>query len=156
MKPLNKFLMAFMSIAVIFGGYAMLQTSHNPTEADAESVQTSNKSKVDADVDELGDVDDVDDSDVDDIEESTEADDETPMAPQPGTISEVQAVSIAEATYKGDGKKTQVELEMENGILVYAIEFTEKDGNEVDVKINAKTGAVVLVESDKTDTEDDD
>jgi hypothetical protein len=39
---------------------------------------------------------------------------------------------------------------------VYGFEFTESDGNEVDVKINAQTGAVVTIEDDKTDSEVDD
>lgn len=45
---------------------------------------------------------------------------------------------------------------MEGDVLVYVVEFTESDGNEVDVKLNAKTGAVVLIESDKDEIEDDD
>ncbi len=71
-------------------------------------------------------------------------------------ISESKALSIAENAYTGDGAFTDIELEMEDGILVYAVEYTEGDGNEVDVKINAKTGTVVLVESDRDEAIDDD
>lgn len=71
------------------------------------------------------------------------------------SISEADAKEIALKTYKGDGAITNIKLEMEDKVLVYGVEFTEKDGNEVDVKINAKTGAVVKVESDKDEEEKD-
>lgn len=71
-------------------------------------------------------------------------------------ISESTALKIADKTYTGTGKFTDIELEMEDNVLVFAIEYTEHDGNEVDVKIDAKTGKVVLVESDKDELVDDD
>jgi len=71
-------------------------------------------------------------------------------------ISESKALGIAEKAYTGNGTFTDIELEMEKGVLVYAVEYTEKDGNEVDVKLNAKTGAVVVIESDATEPFDDD
>ena len=72
------------------------------------------------------------------------------------SITESTALGIANKAYTGNGVFTDIELEMENNVLVFAIEYTEKDGNEVDVKVNAKTGAVVLVESDANETVDDD
>ena len=72
------------------------------------------------------------------------------------SITESKALAIAEKTYTGKGRFTDIELEMEKGVLVYAVEYTEKDGNEVDVKINAKTGALVVMESDKDEPTDDD
>lgn len=71
-------------------------------------------------------------------------------------ISESKALSIADTAYTGDGAFTDIELEMEGGVLVYAVEYTESDGNEVDVKVNAETGTVVLVESDRDEAVDDD
>ncbi len=71
-------------------------------------------------------------------------------------ISESKALSVAEKAYTGTGVFTDIELEMEKGVLVYAVEYTEKDGNEVDVKVNAKTGAVVTIQSDKDEPQDDD
>ena len=71
-------------------------------------------------------------------------------------ISESAALTIAEDAYTGNGRFTDIELEMEGGVLVYAVEYTESDGNEVDVKINAKNGAIVLIESDKDEPVDDD
>ena len=83
------------------------------------------------------------------------ADDDAPIVGTP-SITESAALSIANKAYTGTGAFTDIELEMEKGVLVFAVEYTEKDGNEVDVKINAKTGVVVLVESDKDEAVDDD
>ena len=71
-------------------------------------------------------------------------------------ISESAALAVADKAYTGDGKFTDIELEMEKGVLVFAVEYTENDGNEVDVKVNAKTGAVMVVESDRDEPIDDD
>jgi len=94
-------------------------------------------------------------ADVNEIENEEKDVADEPIVGSP-TISESKAIEIADKAYTGNGKITQTELEMENGVLVYAIEFTESDGNEVDVKINAKTGSVVKIESDKTEVEDED
>jgi hypothetical protein len=72
------------------------------------------------------------------------------------SITEATAFETAGNAYTGTGTFTDIELEMEGDVLVYAVEFTESDGNEVDVKINAKTGAVLLIESDKDESVDDD
>lgn len=80
---------------------------------------------------------------------------ETPIVGIP-SITESEALKVANQTYKGSGVFTDIELEMEGTTLVFAVEYTEKDGNEVDVKVSAKTGTVVLVESDKDEAVDDD
>ena len=72
------------------------------------------------------------------------------------SISESKALAVADKAYTGAGTFTDIELEMEKGVLVYTVEYTESDGNEVDVKINAKSGALVLMESDKDEPTDDD
>ena len=82
-------------------------------------------------------------------------DDDAPIVGK-AKITESKALAIAQKTYTGKGKFTDIELEMEKGILVYGVEYTESDGNEVDVKVDAKTGAVVVVESDKDEPIDDD
>ena len=82
-------------------------------------------------------------------------DDDAPIVGK-AKITESKALAIAQKAYTGKGKFTDIELEMEKGILVYGVEYTESDGNEVDVKVNAKTGAVVVVESDKDEPIDDD
>lgn len=89
------------------------------------------------------------------MDDDTETNDVQPILPS-GGISAAQAQVIAEKAYTGNGSVTKTELEDEDGVVVYGFEFTESDGNEVDVKINAQTGAVVTIEDDKTDSEVDD
>ena len=73
------------------------------------------------------------------------------------TITEEQAISIAKnaVSTSSAGKMTDVELEKEQGILVYAVEFT-KNGIETDVKIDAKTGKIVKIESDLDEEDEED
>lgn len=71
-------------------------------------------------------------------------------------ISQSEAREIAEDYYEGGGKITEVVLENEDGDLVYEVEFTESDGNEVDIVIDAYSGNVVGIEDDKTEDEDED
>lgn len=85
---------------------------------------------------------------------ATDIDDE-PTAGTP-KIKESTALGIANKAYTGTGTFSDIELETEDGVLVFAIEYTEKDGNEVDIKVDAKTGKVVLIESDKDEAVDDD
>ena len=72
-------------------------------------------------------------------------------------ITKDNAVKIALASVDINvvGEMTDVELENEDGIVVYAVEFT-KDSVETDVKIDAATGKIVSSESDLTETEEDD
>lgn len=86
---------------------------------------------------------------------AAESDDDEPIV---GTadISESEALRIADEAYTGAGSRTDIELEMEDGVLVYEVEYTESDGNQVDVKLNADTGEVVSIESDETEDPNDD
>jgi uncharacterized membrane protein YkoI len=72
-------------------------------------------------------------------------------------ISKADAMAIAIDLVDASkvGEMTEVELEMENGIVVYGVEFT-KDGLETDVKIDAATGKIVSMEDDLTDGWEDD
>ncbi len=65
-------------------------------------------------------------------------------------ITAEQAKSIALKAVNTDhvGPVTSIELEKEQGVTVFTVEFT-KDGIETDVKINAENGQVVLIQSDK-------
>ncbi len=107
--------------------------------------------KVESDLDDGSDDigDDEDDSEDDDADEET-------VERTTGMISEQEAIDIAKAQVNMAvvGQMTDVELENEDGTTVYAVEFT-KNGIETDVKLNAKTGVVIEVESDE-DEEDDD
>lgn len=65
-------------------------------------------------------------------------------------VTAEQAKTIAQKSVNLEevGAITDVDLENENGIFVYSVQFT-KDDIETDVKINAETGKVVKIESDK-------
>lgn len=67
------------------------------------------------------------------------------------TVTESQAVYTAQSAYQGQGTMTDIELEDEDGTIVYGIEFTEANGKEVDVKVDAKTGEVVKIEDDSNE-----
>jgi uncharacterized membrane protein YkoI len=67
------------------------------------------------------------------------------------TPEEAKVIAIETVDLEEVGPITSIQLEDEEGILVYAVEFT-KDGIETDVKINAETGEVVKIESDLTET----
>ncbi|MBS4177841.1 PepSY domain-containing protein [Lederbergia citrea] len=69
-------------------------------------------------------------------------------------ITKEESISIAQGKIKG--KATDVELEDENGVVVYGIEITDQQGQRHDVKIDAKTGKVLKVENGDDETNDDD
>ena len=93
---------------------------------------------------------DTDDNDDDEKQESA-------ALQEQAKITKDDAVKIALASVDMNivGEMTDVELENEDGIVVYAVEFT-KDSVETDVKIDAATGKIVSSESDLTETEEDD
>ena len=70
------------------------------------------------------------------------------------TPEEAKTIALETVNTEEVGDITDVELEDEDGILVYAVEFT-KDGIETDVKIDAETGEVVKMESDLNETEEE-
>lgn len=69
-------------------------------------------------------------------------------------ISEAEAQTIARKAYTGSGTLNESQLEDENGRIVYGVEFKEANGNEVDVKVDAKTGEVVKTEQGGEDYHD--
>ena len=100
---------------------------------------------------------DITETDQDENEEEDEDDEELSAEEVSGDkITEEQAIEIAKTQVDMYivGDITDVELEKENSIVVYAVEFT-KNNVETDVKIDAKTGKVVKVESDLDEEEED-
>lgn len=89
---------------------------------------------------------------VDDVHEAEESKQLAPLA----QITQEQAIAIALAAVNTDkvGKMTDVQLENEDGNVVYAVEFT-KNGIETDVKIDAGNGKVLLIEDDTTESDQD-
>ena len=73
----------------------------------------------------------------------------TPKAPG---LDEASAVERALAEVPGTVKET--ELDREDGKLIYEIEILTADGLEMEVEIDAETGAVLEVEADGADHDD--
>lgn len=64
-------------------------------------------------------------------------------------ISEEQAVEIALTEVAGEIQ--EVELEKEDGKMIYEIEILNADGQEFEIEIAADTGEVLEVEADEDD-----
>lgn len=64
-----------------------------------------------------------------------------------------QAVDAAQKS--SGGKVLKVELEDENGFLVYGVETVNTDGHIMDIKVDAGSGSILLAERDLPDSEDD-
>ncbi|MBO6758996.1 MAG: PepSY domain-containing protein [Roseibium sp.] len=74
-------------------------------------------------------------------------------ADAPAALSVTQAIEIALAEVPGAVQET--ELEREDGRQVYEIEILTADGVEMEVEIDANTGAVLEIEADDGDDDDD-
>jgi len=81
------------------------------------------------------------------IERQTEAD-----YPAMAKVSMDEAVQNALAAVAGQVLK--VELEDENGFLVYGVEITAADKTIVDVKVDAGSGSVLAMDKDQADRAD--
>ncbi len=67
-------------------------------------------------------------------------------------LSEEQAIEIALLEVAGDVQ--EVELEKEDGMMVYEVEILNADGQEFEVEIAADTGVVLEVEAEDEDDDD--
>ncbi|MGB0845451.1 MAG: PepSY domain-containing protein [Thiolinea sp.] len=79
---------------------------------------------------------------------------ETAAAQQNAAITIEQAIATAEQTT--GGKSGDAEFELEDGASVYEVEVTLADGSEVEVTIDAQSGAVLSQETEEADDKDDD
>jgi hypothetical protein len=68
-------------------------------------------------------------------------------------ITQDQATNTVLQKYP-DGSVKEVELEDENGTVVYGVHVVTKDGKSYDVKVDAKTGKITKAEDDSTDEKD--
>jgi uncharacterized membrane protein YkoI len=91
-----------------------------------------------------------DDSEVSEAEESAQL---APLAKI--TAEQAKTIAISAVDTKIVGEVTDVQLENENGNVIYAVEFT-KDNIETDVKIDAGNGKVLLVENDNNEADVED
>ena len=86
------------------------------------------------------------------ISEAQESAQLTPLAKI--TIEEAKEIAINAVDLELVGELTDVEIENENGNVVYAVEFT-KNNIETDVKIDAGNGKVLKIESDNDEADKD-
>ena len=75
----------------------------------------------------------------------------TTAAQQNSAVSMEQAIEIAEQVT--GGKKADAEFELENGQAIYEVEITMTNGSEVEVTIDAQSGAIL---SQETENDNDD
>ncbi len=68
-------------------------------------------------------------------------------------LTEEQAIEIA--LLEIDGDVQEVELEKEHGKMVFEIEILDADGREFEIEIAADTGAILEIEMEDDDDEDD-
>ena len=71
---------------------------------------------------------------------------------KPPVSAKEQAIEIALLEVAGEVQ--DVELEKEDGMMVYEIEILDANGQEVEVEIAADTGAVIEVETEDDDDDD--
>ena len=117
--------------------YGFEVVSTDGTQQDVKvDAQTGKIVKVEADDEENGKEND---------EEENGTQTQAELAKQ-AKITEEQATKIA--LEKVPGTVNEVELEDENGTIVYGIEVVSTDGTQQDVKVDAQTGKIVKVEAD--------
>ena len=78
------------------------------------------------------------------IKEVNDNQDQVTLAKQ-AKITEAESKTIA--LKQVPGTVTDVELEDEDGTVVYGVEVQAKDGSKQDVKVNAQTGKIVKVDN---------
>jgi uncharacterized membrane protein YkoI len=64
-------------------------------------------------------------------------------------LSEAQAIEIALLEVAGDVQ--EVELERDDGMMVYEVEIVDAEGQEYEIEIAADTGEVIEVEAEDDD-----
>ena len=117
--------------------YGIEVVSTDGTQQDVKvDAQTGKIVKVEADDEENGKEND---------EEENDTQTQAELAKQ-AKITEEEATKTA--LEKVPGTVNQVELEDENGTIVYGIEVVSTDGTQQDVKVDAQTGKIVKVEAD--------
>lgn len=128
---------AAIGVALGAGGIASAVGSSTPSSAEADGAQEpAYTSSVT----------------VADTEDGSEADESTALASSATiTADEARAAALAAVP----GTVDEVELENENGNVVYGVEVTDASGTSYDVKVDAGNGAVLAQQADDEDGEGD-
>lgn len=158
-KKVYAVLIGILAVAVAAGGAFVIsaQSDKNSNNQD-DKVKYSSSVQIPDDPNEKEDADDEEDNDADekgeadnpDVEDQAETAESARLQPL-AKITAEQAKSAALAKFPGTVKK--VELEKEDGNVVYGIEIKTADGDR-DVKVDAGNGQILHIEKD--DGEDDD
>ena len=69
-------------------------------------------------------------------------------------LSIEQAIEIA--LLEVPGEIQEIELEREDGEMIYEVEILDAEGQEFEIEIAADTGEIIEVEAESDDEEDDD
>ncbi|WP_087972067.1 PepSY domain-containing protein [Oceanobacillus rekensis] len=85
---------------------------------------------------------------------SADSDDHKPKQQQENNVT--KQVSKEIALDRIPGTIEEVELDNEDGYIVYEVELQSEDDDEYEVIINAQTGDILEIESDDNDNDDDD
>ena len=110
--------------------------------------------KVDAQTGKIVKVDNGDEEENGQEENDQEENDKQEQAKLAELAKITEAESKAIALQKVPGTVTEVELEDEDGTIIYGVEVQVKDGSKQDVKVDAQTGKIVKVENDDQDEND--
>ena len=73
----------------------------------------------------------------------------TAVAQQNAAITQTQAVTIAEQATGGNS--SEVEFELADGVAIYEVEIDMPDGSEVEVDVDAQSGAILAQETEGKD-----
>lgn len=74
-------------------------------------------------------------------------------AQQNAAISLTHAITIAEQ--KTGGVKNEAEFELEDGVAIYEVEVDMPDGSEIELEIDAQSGAILSQKTEDEDHDDD-
>lgn len=118
-------------------------------EKDQEKADDMNDEQNDNEKAEAEDEANENEEDQDD-NEANDKDQDEQVNPKQVNISKKQAQNTA--VHKAGGNKaTDIELESENGTATYDINTQDKNGNKVEVTINAENGKVMTIEKEDND-----
>ena len=103
--------------------------------------------KVNAQTGKIVNIDNGDENENGEEENGKEENDNQEQAKLAKQAKITEAESRAIALQKVPGTVTDVELEDEDGTIVYGVEVQAKDGSKQDVKVNAQTGKIVKIDN---------
>lgn len=133
----NKSLAAILGLVLVFG-IGLFGTAQNATAQNTDKQKTEKKKERDDEKDEK--------------KEEGKGRKNQDKLMREATVTKEQA--RATALQRVPGEVQEEEIEKENGKLVWAFDIKDSGGKIFDVKVDAKTGAVLSADEDKEDDGD--